>query len=82
MTNHTNYLKMKLLSLAAEAREHLIETRVQRRPGRPARLIASENAPGEVRAAGARLDPVAAPGPPGPRGGLGSKVDRNLPVVE
>ncbi len=56
---HT-YLKIKLLSLPAEAREHLIETRVQRRPGRPARLIASENAPGEDRAAGARLDQLRA----------------------
>ena len=47
------YHEIKLLSLAAEARQHLIETRVHRRP---ARLVASENAPGEDCVAGARLD--------------------------
>ncbi len=54
------YHEIKLLSLAAEAREHLIETRVQRRLGRPARLTGSENAPGEDRVAGAHLDQLRA----------------------
>ncbi len=60
MTNHTTYLKIKISSLAAKARQLLIETRVQRWLGRPARLIASENAPGEDCVAGARLDQLRA----------------------
>ncbi len=77
MTNHTTYLKIKISSLAAKARQLLIETRVQRRLGRPARLIASRERPWRGPRGWSAPRPASSRG--GPPARPGSTVDPHRP---